>query len=207
MHFSQKISEELSSLEDTKTGKWVLELTSTSLVSLLSDWGQQFYELEVFCDQSKPLQEQPEFFNAMIGNTTQISINTGEQIHPLSFNLKQPIKFINSKQYPGIQIADIFAGATKFVFQENSVMGTEMVSEEIKNNWTTNVEKCCIGNSVIPDYEQLNMNKLLPQLNNLLFYELIRRTNNSQPVLEDIETFIQNNYINLLMTNNIRYPL
>lgn len=201
------ISKELSSLEDTKTGKWVLELTSTSLASLLSDWGQQFYKLEVFCDQSKPLQEQPEFFNAMIGNTTQVSINTGEQVHPLSFNLKQPIQFVDSKQYPGIQIADIFAGATKFIFQENSAMATEVLSEEILKNWTTNIRKCCIGDSVIPDYEQLNMDKVLPQLNNLLFYELIRRTNKSQPILEDIETFIQNNYINLLMTNNIRYPL
>ncbi len=201
------ISEELSSLEDTKTGKWVLELTSTSLVSLLSDWGQQFYELEVFCDQSKPLQEKPEFFNAMIGNTTQISINTGEQIHPLSFNLKQPIKFINSKQYPGIQIADIFAGATKFIFQENNAMATGTVAEEIKRNWTTNIIKCCIDDSVIPYPEHLNMNKVLPKLNNLLFYELMRRTNDSQPILENIETFIQNNYINLWITNNIRCPL
>lgn len=153
------ISEELSSLEDTKTGKWVLELTSTSLVSLLSDWGQQLYELEVFCDQSKPLQEQPEFFNAMIGNITQVSINTEEQVHPLSFNLKQPIKFVDSKQYPGIQIADIFAGVTKFIVQENNTIITEKISQEIRNSWMGHIRNCCIGDSVIPDIEQLNMDK------------------------------------------------
>ena len=194
IYHSNTIAEELNSLEGTGTGKWILDLTLTSLVSLLADWGQQFDELQVFCDKSKPLQDQPEFFKVMIGNTKEIYAELGERRFPLSFNLKQNINFVDSKKHSGIQIADIFAGASKFVFQEGYMDSSKKVSRLIKIRWTNYLSNCFTDYSVVPDREHLDMNQIPNQLNMALFHEIMRRTYNSKPILKEIEFFVQNQY-------------
>ncbi len=194
IYHSNTISEELNSLKGTSTGKWILDLTCTSLASLLADWGQQFEELQVFCDQSKPLQEQPDFFNIMVGNKKKIYIDVGEKSFPASFNLKEKINYVDSKRHPGIQIADIFAGASKFVFQEGYIDNSKKISRLIKIRWTNYISNCFTDYSVIPDREHLDMSKISNQLNMALFYEIMDRTYNSEPILKEIEFFIQNQY-------------
>ncbi len=66
IHQRDVINEELESLKGTGVGKWILDLTVTSIFSLLSEWGQEFKQLEVFYDDSKPLKEQVEIFNSMV---------------------------------------------------------------------------------------------------------------------------------------------
>lgn len=194
IYHSNTIAEELNFLKGTGTGKWILDLTLTSLVSLLADWGQQFDELQVFCDQSKPLQDQPDFLKVMIGNAEKIYMDLGERKFPLTFNLKENINFIDSKKYPGIQIADIFAGASKFVFQEGYMDSSKKVSRLIRIRWTNYISHCFTDYSVVPDREHLDMNQISNQLNMALFHEIMERTYNSEPILEEIEFFIHNQY-------------
>src|SRR5205807_5937010 len=41
---------------DGSTPSWILDLTTTSLVSVLRYWGEAYDEIDVFCDKSKPLE-------------------------------------------------------------------------------------------------------------------------------------------------------
>lgn len=200
IYHSNTIAEELISLKGSTTGKWVLDLTNSALVSLLAAWGQEFDELSVFCDQSKPLQEQPDFFKLMIGNTEKIHIDVGERSFPISFNLKQNINFVDSKKYPGIQIADVFAGVYKFISQEGCIDNSKTVSRLIKIRWTNYIANCFTGYSVIPDPDYLDMSRISNQLNMALFHEIMKRTYHLKPILKEIEFFINNQYIVLQLS-------
>ena len=48
------IREELSILPGTGVGKWILDLTDTSLFSLLANWGTEYEVLTAVCDTYEP---------------------------------------------------------------------------------------------------------------------------------------------------------
>lgn len=186
-HHRDIILEELDSLSGCVTGKWILDLTLTSLGTLLTGWGQKFQELDVFCDQSKPLQEQPNFFNAMIGNSNHIFGEVLGENNSLGFNLRNPINFVDSKIYFGIQIADIFAGASTFIAKQS----LNSNSNEIPSDWIDNVDNSLGNYCIYPEIEYLDLNKKSTKLNSILFNEIIERTVNRLPILEGIENFIK----------------
>jgi len=55
IHHRDTINQELNSLRETDIGKWILDLSTSALFSILCDWGKEFNQLKVFCDVSKPL--------------------------------------------------------------------------------------------------------------------------------------------------------
>jgi hypothetical protein len=156
IHQQNVINAELESRKGTGIGKWILDLTHSSLVSLLSEWGQEYYQLRVFCDASKPLQEQVEFYQAMVNKEEKIFMELGEKEHAITFNLSGVPQLVNSQSYPGIQIADILAGAFTFVFRENSKGNYTSYPDE----WSSYLINCASGYSVVPDFEHLNFKKL-----------------------------------------------
>ncbi|AFZ33556.1 MULTISPECIES: DUF3800 domain-containing protein [Cyanophyceae] len=183
LYNKNKINREIDSLRSTGTDKWVLELSTTALYSLLIEWGQEFYQLKVFCDASKPLQSDQSLFNNMIGNEDKNFIDffqRGEQ--PITFNLSQDIQFIESKTSPGIQIADIAAAACAFSFKEG-------LTEKTKN-LIDYIPSILGGNSVIPELEYIDVNKVDAQVNCLVLMELVERSVNQQSLLDRIEDFL-----------------
>jgi hypothetical protein len=190
MHHRDLILEELESLNGSSTGKWILDLTSSSLAVLLGEWGQKFQELEVFCDHSKPLQEEHDYFRAMIGNSNQLFIEFSGKKHPFIFNLKNPINFVNSKEHYGIQIADVFAGCSTFIAKKRLDQDLARSTAEIPSDWVTNICNSLSDCSVFPDVENLNPDRALTQLNSIIFDEIIDRTINKKPILEKIEHLV-----------------
>jgi hypothetical protein len=110
------IREELASLAGTDTGKWVLELTTTSLFRLLAYWGQKHECIDAICDKSGPLRDNQDIFHSMIGNTQNLSMNLNGQVHPISFILIGPLRLEDSLTTHGIQIADAIAAAANYVY-------------------------------------------------------------------------------------------
>jgi len=94
-------------IADSEIDKWILDLTMTSLLGLLSDWSKNGAELDVVCDNSKVFINNPifEIINKMglIGNRKKI-LET-----PLGFKLKNIITIDDSKDNFGIQMADLFS--------------------------------------------------------------------------------------------------
>jgi len=98
------------------SGKWTLDLTSTSLFSsLFHFWGHKHPRLEVLCDESKPLAEVAPFFNGWVGQDQAIAITNGRSEVELKGNLVAPIHLGRSENHSSLQLADLLAGMTNDV--------------------------------------------------------------------------------------------
>ena len=74
---AETIAEETETLrpETDATGKWALDLTSSSLFSLLfHGWGHRYPLLRVLCDDSKPLADVADAFNGWVGVDQAVAI-------------------------------------------------------------------------------------------------------------------------------------
>ncbi len=113
--YSRVIAEETESNrpEFNNVGKWTLDLTSTSLFSLLFlFWGHRHPRLRLLCDESKPLMAVDEFFNAWVGEDKTTNITDGRRMYDVQGNLVAPVQFGSSSADPSLQIADLLAGLT-----------------------------------------------------------------------------------------------
>ena len=98
--------------EKSEVDKWILDLTMTSLLGLLSEWGKKGRILRVVCDDSKIFKNNPLFDG--INNW---GLNGSRKPFlgvPLGFRLKSKITNANSKDTLGLQIADLFASTVYY---------------------------------------------------------------------------------------------
>ncbi|NET70441.1 MAG: DUF3800 domain-containing protein [Sphaerospermopsis sp. SIO1G2] len=193
------IKKELESLEGSSTGKWILDLSFSSLNSVLAEWGTQYDQLKVFCDDSVPLQEQSEILDAFIGIKDKTYINLAGQEHPINYNLVDSIKMVDSLSYPGIQIADIASGVFAFVFKENQQKGK---SAKYPKEWTEYIMSNASKYSIMPDSNYLHSEGINFKRNILLLEELLHRSAKGIPLLQNIENTID--LINYKAMINIR---
>jgi hypothetical protein len=179
---AKSITDELSSLKDDGVGKWILDLTNTSLFTLLADWGTEFDELTAVCDPSKPLQHDSSFFDAMIGNKEKMFSEAFGDKHPITFNLSGPIEFLDSKTTHGIQLADAIAAATVYVFSG--------ATDDHAKKWRSIVPKIADHGSIIPDISELNLKNKNAQRNAVVLLELHSRAKNGQNLIEGMHEYI-----------------
>ena len=183
IHHRDTINQELNSLRETDIGKWILDLSTSALFSILCDWGKEFNQLKVFCDVSKPLKENKELFDVWIGIEDKIYFDFFQGVEePITFNLSQEVQFVESDKFPGIQIADVAAAACAYAFKEGVNQNTE--------SWIEHIPGMVIGKSVIPDLSYTDLNTLDAQRNGLLLIYLVKRSINKQPLLDGIEEFL-----------------
>ena len=97
--------------ENSDTGKWTLDLTTTALFSLLFFvWGHKYPKLRLLCDDSKPLVAGADFFNGWVGRDQSVAITDGKKEQTIRGNLVAPVVFGASETHPTIQVADLLAG-------------------------------------------------------------------------------------------------
>jgi hypothetical protein len=180
--YRDAINEELDSLAGNDVvGKWVLDLTSASLVTLLAHWGESLEQLDVYCDKSKPLQAGAGILDAMIGREERLYTNlTGREL-PMTFNLLRLPQFVDSKSHPGIQLADVVSGAAAFGLRESGGEGRELLGA-VQLHWTPH------GN-VFPELEYMDLREKRPFLNACLLQELAARAREGFDPLYDIAEF------------------
>lgn len=165
---------------------WTIDLSMTSLHSLFCEWGVKRQEIKAFCDSSKPIDAQKKFFDNFIGRKDVVYCpfitNEGKPI-PLTYNLKE-ITMLDSKEHPGIQLADIVATATAYSFQmyQESNEFTENVKEILQDK--------IVYASIFPDFSYIDLKKKEVQLNALIFKELVSRSIKGIPILDKIEDYI-----------------
>ena len=165
---------------------WTIDLSMTSLHSLFCEWGVLRREIVAYCDSSKPIDAQKSFFKNFIGREeivySPFLTNEGNPI-PITYNLKE-INVVDSKEYHGIQLADIVATATTYSFQ------MYQDSNEFIEKLRQILQDKIVYGSVFPDFEYIDLNKKDVQLNALIFEELIERSYKGKPVLDKIEEYI-----------------
>lgn len=194
VHHRATILEELDGLKGTGAGKWILDLTDTALFTQLGSWGEKHEQLEVFCDRAKPLEANKDMFNVMINRKDKIYNEFINKEQPITFNLASEIKLVDSVDYPGIQLADVAAGAAAFMFQNPR--------EDHSQEWLRFATKIVHPLSILPELDTVDLTTFEAQRNFLLLQELVTRSENGTPLLEDIGEFVKTISIGLR-----HYPL
>ena len=180
-HRVDDIRAELASL--SSAGKWILDLTTTALFTLLANWGTEYEEITAVCDLSKPVQHSHEFFTTMIGRKDRVYSDAFGQRHPLTFNLSGPIKFADSRVTHGIQIADVVAAAAVYVISG--------ASDEHADKWREILPAISHYGSVLPDRADVDPKDPRTQLNAVLLDELHSRARNGQSLIDGMAEFVE----------------
>lgn len=177
------IAEELDGYAGEGAGKWVLDLTNTALFSLLAKWGQEHEQLTAICDQSKPLSADQSLFDVMINQTDKKFSLLGEEESPITFNLSESLKLVDSKTTPGVQIADCIAAA--FAYAMNRAATDDYAME-----WRQYIESTIIYGSVFSDLDYVDLNKHSVQRNSVILVELLERSRNKMDLLVGMPEYV-----------------
>lgn len=123
----QKIENEIDFT--TPIEKWLLDLTDTSLYSLLVAFAENNNEeLYTFCDESKPLLSCSDFLNAFIGDKRILYNDLLGKKMRFNFNLAKPIEFKNSKNCLSIQLTDCLVSSIYYaMLHENEAFSKKIL--------------------------------------------------------------------------------
>ena len=178
-----RIEAELRAIAASQTYPgWALELSSTSVHCLLAGWAEECGTLRVYCDYSKPLAANRELFDVMVGRQDKFYARFGTHgDRSIIYNLAEPVQFVDSKQFPGIQIADVWATSLAYAFRHRD--------DEIGQRWLE-VAEPAIDTVLFPEAQLVDMDEEGPFLNWALLVELSQRSVNGEPVTTGIEEFV-----------------
>ena len=177
--YKSDIADELSTLQaDNVTGKWVLDLSSSTLFRVLSDLGDRYEQLDVFCDESKPLKAYSSLINTMVGVKNDSRWVIGDTNAAVTFNLARPIQLVESKSSPGIQVADFLASAVAYAVKEPDQRATRLIELRLSQLNVLPVE---------PEYKHIDLKQEEVVLNTMLLRELHDRALRGDSPLDHIE--------------------
>jgi hypothetical protein len=166
---------------------WVLDLTMSSLYSLLSLWGEEHNLMEVYCDESKPLKSEAPFLDHMVGRKDRIRFGwPGGRERLVTFNLAHPIRLVDSRQFPGVQIADVLATTLAWCLRDTKA------KESIR--WRAALKACICEDSILPDQAHLDLSKREPFVNALILHELVDRSLRREDLCRGMPEFIRAAY-------------
>ncbi|MCY2986480.1 MAG: DUF3800 domain-containing protein [Planctomycetota bacterium] len=178
-----KILEDIADLnEHEELGRWAMDLSSTALFMLLRSWGQVYESLEVICDESKPLKVSGPYIAEMVQADLERMIRRFGGARGRAVRLARPIEFHASKRVPGLQLADVFAGATRWSLNN--------AEEEPGKSWLRLLTPTFEEFSLSPDPDAICADDPATRLNGNLLRELARRAEAGEDLLHDLPAMI-----------------
>jgi len=159
-------------------GKWILDLALSSLWSHLNHWGKQGMPLKVKCDQSEPLES---IIHAFSGDDNDPGIVRARNLgHTDSFGwqLVEPVSFVDSKEHPAVQLADMIAGTAIWISSKGCPDGFEAVAEKM---WGS------LLHSILPDREAIDPTNRQARVNYLILYDLAQRAEKGEDPYLNLE--------------------
>lgn len=145
-------------------GRWMLDLSASSLWSHLNHWGKQRIPLSVQCDDSKPLRAIAGDLGGHSREHITRRIREIVGVDELGWELVGPIRFVNSKSHASVQLADILASTAASAFQHG-------LHEDMRSI-TTILDAGMLRDSVFPDMERLDLRNRSAAVNYAVLYEL-----------------------------------
>lgn len=144
----------------TKEGepeKWILDLTMTSLLGILTDWSKYGDKLEVTCDNSKVFIDNPivETFNKMglVGSRAKFLGAT------LGFNLEGEIVNADSKENIELQIADLFSSTIFYCLKNQNTQFSKDIMKIVLKNCLCTPETFCVMPKIKSHKKEFENNK------------------------------------------------
>jgi len=182
VHNRRSILAELDVLRGPGIGKWILDLAGSALFDHLAIWGSKYPQIDVYCDETKTLEGFDYLFDVMLGREEKIFRDFDGHQHPLTFNLLKEISSVRSIDCPGVQLADIAAGAVVFALQNRD--------DEQAKKWAEYFPEMMQPPSVLPDFESIDVADMTAQRNILLLHEIVDRSEKGLSLTEGIGEFL-----------------
>ncbi len=181
------VQEELQSIRgDGSAPNWVLDLTTTSLFSVLRYWGEVYDDLYVYCDESKLLETDIDFLRVMINRRDHFRLRMFGKESQYTFNLVDLPQLVDSKNHPGVQIADIFASAVARAWQQKYWARSDSTEE----GWLDAVRESTLDDNVWPDLGYMNLRRRSGFVNSLILHELMDRCLRRENLFDGMPEFI-----------------
>ena len=182
--YAGTIAAESQSLQPPQslTGKWTLDLTTTALFSLtLQGFGLRYPQIELLCDDSKPLKDMAHIFDGWVGRADQPAITDGRRETPIGMNLAGPMRFGSSLEHPTIQLADVLSGASADFIKRAGAPEFAAFGP-----W---LDRHLHPNHLLPDAEVIDTSQLEPRVNLAVLRELARRADVGADPLAGMDEF------------------
>jgi hypothetical protein len=166
---------------------WILDLTSTSIYSVLCAWGELYDQLDVYVDRSKPLESETDIMHAMVDRTEKARLRLFGKERAYSFNLTALPTFVNSKDHPGVQLADVIASALASAFQAR---WRDQSTPEL-DAWVTTARPSILPDCILPDLRHANPQTQEGFVGAMLLRELVQRSLHQEDLFGGIPEFIE----------------
>jgi hypothetical protein len=164
-------------------GRWTLDLSASGLWSHLNYWGRKGKLLSVRCDDSKPLKAIAANFTGDDNDPAIRSARRKHDLEPLGYRLLEPVAFVDSRDHPAIQLADVVAGTMAFLFNNDFPQECEAIAEKISRHGHPH--------SVLPEMDIVNPSNRSAAVNALILYDLAKRAERRGDPYENLEAFYQ----------------
>jgi len=148
-------------------GRWVLDLSSSSLWSHLNHWGRTGNPLRVRCDVSKPLQTVAQDFTGDENDPGIVRARQMQHNVPLGWKLAEPVSFVDSRDHPAVQLADIIAGTAVACHVRGIPEGFNETVECMHHH--------ILQDTILPDMDVIDLKQRIPAVNYLILYDLAKR--------------------------------
>ncbi|MDB5577717.1 MAG: hypothetical protein JWR80_2893 [Bradyrhizobium sp.] len=155
-------------------GKWTLDLGISGLWSLLSHFGAGGAPLRVLCDRSRPLEVVAVMLDAKgIAASADYGRDRFEREEPRGWTPAAPIAFGDSRDHPGLQLADLVAGAV-----------TACLRGDLERRGLTEIagklDEHQHPHSIMPDFSLLDLKTRTAVVNWVMLHGLGERARNGQ---------------------------
>jgi len=159
------IMREINSIgADPDLKRWTMDISDSALLVTFLHWGGGGEELEVYCDESKPLMASAEHIREMATTPVPKEWHGHFPERPL-VRIPRPVEFLDNKtKLVAVQLADLMAGAARFVLTEPENLDAVQFRPLIEPRY---MKHCVFPQSVYID-ERLPQT----QLNIAVLYEL-----------------------------------
>lgn len=174
----EKVNEESAFPKAEGYERWILDLSSTSMHSLLAEWHWEVGSLSVLCDDSKPLVAVKEIVEAFGKRDEVVTLMFQGEERKIGYKLDGPVEFGDSSKNDGLILADIVASSMSWC------MKNWKEGKKIRET----LAECVSGNSVFPFEEFVDFRKPEVVANNILLKILLQKSRIGKPLLEDIES-------------------
>lgn len=148
-------------------GRWTLDLSSSALWSHLNHWGRKGKLLSVRCDASKPLKAMT---GAFTGDENDPGVGLARRNGhkgPLGWKLAQPVAFVDSRNHPANQLADIIAGAAVAVVANDFPAELKDIAQSVARH--------LLPDTILPDMDIVNPKNRSALVNSVILYGLATR--------------------------------
>ncbi|HXU36325.1 MAG TPA: DUF3800 domain-containing protein [Blastocatellia bacterium] len=181
MH-KEAILKHIEELRGFDPANWILETTHTSLFSLLTHWATKGEQLEVYCDDSKPLSAQKDFLDNFIGRESS-EFKLLRSLESTFFpNLSGPIQLVDSNAHYGIQIADALGAGLCYALNNIREEKGAVLYEEYGPT---------IHSGVFPETEYIDGIEEQSFVNSLILLSLIDRSARQQSLVDGMPEYIE----------------